>query len=281
MVRQAKNWCFTLNNFTQEEYDRIHNASELYTYLIIGRERGERGTPHLQGHIVYKTKVSARAVKSHLGNRAHFEISKSPKDSINYCRKEGDYLEYGTEPRGRGGRSDLLAVQKAIRDGASIGEIRDQYFGTWVRYHRAIERYYMEVQPRRQWSTEVIVFWGETGSGKSRAVHECAESERTDLYTHTGTDWFDGYNGQQFVLFDDFGGHEFKLTYLLKLLDRYPMLVPVKGGFVNWVPRKIYITSNKPVNEWYVNATSEHRAALKRRITEEKHFIQTSENNGN
>lgn len=275
MVRQAKNWCFTLNNWTQEEYEQIHNATEQYAYLIIGREQGEGGTPHLQGHIIFKKKVSARAAKLVLGDRAHIEVSKSPKDSINYCKKEGNYCEYGTKPRGSGGRSDLLSVQEAIRSGASIGTIRDEYFGTWCRYNRAIERYYLEIQPRRDWCTEVIVYWGETGTGKSRAVHEYANDSRTDLYSHTGTDWFDGYSGQDLVLFDDFGGHEFKLTYLLKLLDRYPMLVPIKGGFVNWIPKKIFITSNKPVSEWYLNATSEHRAALKRRITEEKHFIQT------
>lgn len=278
MVRQAKNWCFTLNNYTANEYDAIRD-SDKYGYLIIGRETGESGTNHLQGHIVFKAKVSARVAKSVLGSRCHIEISNSPKDSIEYCKKEGDYIEYGTKPTGRGGRSDLQSVQQAIKSGATIGEIRDQYFGTWCRYHKSIERYYLEIQPRREWCTEVIVYWGETGSGKSRAVHDFAASERLELYSHTGTDWFDGYSGQSLVLFDDFGGHEFKLTYLLKLLDRYPMLVPIKGGFVNWIPRKVYITSNKPVNEWYMNATSEHRAALKRRITEEKHFLLINENN--
>lgn len=66
--------------------------------------------------------------------------------------------------------------------------------------------------------------------------------------------------------FDDFGGSEFKLTYLLKLMDRYPMRVPVKGSFVNWVPKKIYITSNYSPKEWFPNAKDEHVKALFRRF---------------
>lgn len=274
MVQQAKNWCFTLNNWTQTEYESIHAANEIYEYLIIGKEIGENGTPHLQGHVVYKRKLSLRAVKAHLGNRVHAEVSRSPSDSIEYCRKEGNYIEYGTQPIGRGRRNDLQSVYNDIKNGVSMAIIQERYFGTWCRYYRAIEKYYLENQPKRNWKTQVIVYWGETGTGKSRAVHDFANEQRIDLYSHTGTDWFDGYRGQELVLFDDFGGHEFKLTYLLKLLDRYPMLVPIKGGFVNWVPKKIFITSNKPVQEWYTGATSEHRAALKRRISEEKHFIQ-------
>lgn len=45
------------------------------------------------------------------------------------------------------------------------------------------------------------------------------------------------------------------------------MKVPVKGGFANWKPKIIYMTSNKdPDKEWYMNCAPEHKAALMRRI---------------
>lgn len=119
---------------------------------------------------------------------------------------------------------------------------------------------------QRTWVCSVIVYWGRTGAGKTRAVYDNLPTQDI-IYPHPGGQWFDGYDGQPIVLFDDYGGSEFKITYLLKLLDRYPMRVPVKGGFVSWTPTEIYITSNKDPRTWYSNANPEHVAAMFRRFT--------------
>jgi hypothetical protein len=77
--------------------------------------------------------------------------------------------------------------------------------------------------------------------------------------------WFDGYEGQRIVIIDDFRG-EYPLPLLLQLLDRYPMQVPVKGGFSQWCPRKVYITSNIRPWLWYTDSPTESRDALMRRL---------------
>lgn len=102
--------------------------------------------------------------------------------------------------------------------------------------------------------------------GKTRSVWENATTEE-DVFVYPGGGWFDGFDNHPIVLFDDFGGSEFKISYLLKLLDRYPLRVPIKGGFVEWNPLEIYITSNLNPNVWYPNAHAEHVAALFRRFT--------------
>ncbi|KAH3701634.1 hypothetical protein DPMN_076624 [Dreissena polymorpha] len=52
----AKNWCFTVNNYTDEEYKAIREFD--CGYLIVGEERGEeQGTPHLQGYIQLHKKM--------------------------------------------------------------------------------------------------------------------------------------------------------------------------------------------------------------------------------
>jgi len=81
--------------------------------------------------------------------------------------------------------------------------------------------------------------------------------------------WFDGYVGQDDVIFEEFRG-DIKFGQLLMLLDRYKMQVPVKGGFVNWCPKRIFITSPKPPQEWYMNI--EDKRQLYRRITLQKEF---------
>jgi len=42
-----RNIVFTLNNYTDDEYNNLLNHKE-FKYVIIGKEIGEKGTPHLQ-----------------------------------------------------------------------------------------------------------------------------------------------------------------------------------------------------------------------------------------
>lgn len=269
MVQSAKHWVFTLNNYTDIELATATKENNFLgkdvKYVVVGKEVGDSGTPHLQGYISFIGRKTARFVKDLIGGRAHVEIARStPTQAADYCKKDGDFWEHGTVPNRRGKRTDLDVVFERVKAGATRTEIRDEFFKTYAKYHRAIDKLISDTAPVRTWETEVIVYWGKTGTGKTRQVYRFHKLE--EIYVHPGDSWFDGYDGHPIVLFDDFSGGEFKLTYLLKLLDRYPMQVPIKGSFVNWVPKKIYITSNKNPEDWYPAAYSEHRAALKRRL---------------
>jgi len=55
--------------------------------------------------------------------------------------------------------------------------------------------------------------------------------------------WFDGYDGQDHVLFDDFRASWCTFSHLLNLLDKYPVNVEIKGGFRMFKPKIIWITS--------------------------------------
>jgi len=63
---------------------------------------------------------------------------------------------------------------------------------------------------------------------------------------------------------DDFYGW-LPWDFLLRLLDRYPLLVETKGGQVQFVAKTVVITSNKPYLEWY--SESFDKAPLTRRLT--------------
>ncbi|AKV62292.1 putative replication initiation protein [Calanoida sp. copepod associated circular virus] len=267
MVNSGKHWCFTLNNYTPEEESSIKLVDAVY--LVYGRERGESDTPHLQGFVSFDKRRTLRQVKELLSDRVHLESAKgTPRQASEYCKKDGDYYEVGILPGGRGTRTDLESVRELIKSGGSIRDVFDKHFGVALRYHRGISMAINLRGDKREWVVDVQVYWGDTGSGKTKK----AWTEAPDAYVHPGGQWFDGYTGQPDVIFDDFSGSEFKLTYLLKLLDRYPMQVPVKGGFVNWVPKRIFITSNLDPRTWYKDAIQEHQAALMRRITKITHF---------
>lgn len=265
MPNGARHWCFTLNNYVDEDVTRIRElgGSNAAEFVVFGREVGESGTPHLQGYICFSRRTSLRCAREAVGTRAHLEIMRgTPSQAAAYCEKGGEAETYGELPGGRGHRSDIQSAYAAVKAGTTKRELLELFTVAYARAPRMLSEALLLHAPCRKWKTVVKVYYGETGTGKTRKAYEEAEAP----YVHPGGVWFDGYDGEQDVIFDDFGGSEFKLTYLLKLLDRYPMRVPVKGGFVQWVPRNIWITSNYPVNEWYPHAKDEHKKALRRRI---------------
>ena len=86
-----------------------------------------------------------------------------------------------------------------------------------------------------------------------------------------GSIWFDGYTGQETIITDDFSHRDYKLSYLLRLLDRYAMTLPIKGGMI---ANNIIITSNYSPHSLYTGADClEHRNALFRRINTYKGYI--------
>lgn len=272
---RSRYWCYTLNNYTKEEEESLKNLTTKnpkVTYHVFGRESGESGTPHLQGYFEFKTSIRLTQAKGLISSRCHIEQRRgSAQAAAAYCKKDGDYQEYGKQSTGRGARNDLDDIYKACKEGKPIAEIRDTWPSQYIRYKRTIDDVWREVRAvERDTPPEVVVLWGRTGAGKTRSVWD--NFPRNDIYMSTGERWFDGYSGEPVVLFDDFNGSEFKLSYLLKLLDRYPFRVPYKGGFVNWNPKKIFITSNKDPKEWYIHSHPEQVSAMFRRFTEIKYF---------
>lgn len=274
MVLQSKYWCFTINNYTDSELEDVkHLFPSKLSYLIVGLERGEgQRTPHIQGYAEFKTKKRLSAVSTLLGGRAHIESrGGSAVQASEYCKKDGLFTEFGSISRcDSGRRTDLHQIQTRLNSGSSLADIAEDHFSDFIRYHKGFEKYLLLRRPSIREAPEVNVYWGATGTGKTRKVWD--ENNPHEVWVYPGCGWFDGYDGQEVALFDDFSGSEFKISELLKVLDRYPYKVRVKGGHVNWVPTKIILTSNLEPSLWYPNAHTEHVAALFRRFTNITHF---------
>lgn len=105
----CKQWCFTINNPLLS--DTIDPA--LCVYLVLGKEVGALGTPHLQGYAWFHKKQSLRQLKG-LNARAHWELAKgTPYQNKVYCTKDGDFQEFGIFPTAPG-----PSHKKKIDDGA-------------------------------------------------------------------------------------------------------------------------------------------------------------------
>ena len=234
-------------------------------------------TPHLQCYFRLKNDSSlenlVKKFDSFLGykNTIAFKIADGNAAACRtYCAKENSFVEYGESPLGQGKRSDLKEVSDLILSGANMNDIAMSHGPSFIKYHNGIAKMISTISKPRDWVTEVYWLWGPTGSGKTRWVHETCD--RQDLYVKDGTNkWFCGYTGQRNVLFDDFRPcTEIPFSRLLRLLDRYSMMVETKGGTVNFNPHRIFITTPKIPSETFLHLDwikDEDIRQLTRRIT--------------
>lgn len=272
---RSKYVCITVNNYTDFHviYYQSLVARGLATYVIFGRELGENGTRHLQGYVEFSDRLRTNQLRNVLPG-AHIEARRGNADQArDYCVKDGDFEEFGSISVSRQGvRTDLAQLYESIRNGKRKADLCTEHFAAFIKYQRGIDAARLALSRKRNLDNppSVIVYWGRTGTGKTRAVWSNAESD--SIFVYPGNGWFDGYEQHPIALFDDFNGGEFKISYLLKVLDRYPIKVPIKGGFVEWCPEEIYLTSNLAPECWFPNANTEHVNALLRRFTNVVHF---------
>lgn len=256
---QGKHWCITLNN---PESECLNYDESIMDFLICGTEKGEKGTKHLQGYVQFKKKKKITAVKK-IWPRAHLEIAKGkPDQNVAYCSKECHVHDHGTLQAGQGTRNDLNELKLLIDAGSTWNTIRESNYSASIRYQRALKQDLRDRRIHRSWETTLHIHWGDTGTGKSRFCHESFP----EAYWKTRGEWWDGYEGQSIVIIDEFYGW-LPIGDLLRLSDRYPMQVPIKGGFEKFVAKEIHITSNKHYSEWWPNVTNPRvLAAFERRV---------------
>jgi len=99
---QSNRWCFTTNNpdpFTETYLSNLAQE-ETVKYLVYGREVAPTtGTPHLQGFVIFSTRLRLSAVKQKLPVGSHLEIARGTSQEASvYCKKEYDYEEHGELP---------------------------------------------------------------------------------------------------------------------------------------------------------------------------------------
>lgn len=115
---QGTRWCFTLNNHTIGEINDIESAYDdgFCKYLVYGFESGQLGTPHLQGFVIFTQTKTLRTAKNLLGSpRLHLELARGTSlQASEYCKKEGNFREYGVLPRSQGKRTDLEAFAEWV-----------------------------------------------------------------------------------------------------------------------------------------------------------------------
>lgn len=251
---RVSRFVFTLNNYNEEEYASLLTFSQATKWFVMGKEVGQNGTPHLQGACIIGSQTPFSQLKTLTGlKRAHIESMRGkPEDSLVYCTKEdSNAYVFGTLPV-QGKRNDLTDTVNLVAGGATLRELAKNsdpaIMTTLVKFSRGLTILRSLRAPPRDPNTPPKVYWicGETGTGKTRSCFEigCTVYGDNEVWISSGgLKWFDGYDGQRVAIFDDFRSKGVKFDYLLRLFDRYPFQVEFKGGFVEWNPSVIFVTT--------------------------------------
>lgn len=246
MPTPKKAYCFTLNNYTSEEYEEIcGKLSDDCLYAIIGKEVGESGTPHLQGYCLFKRALQFNTIKNRYLPRCHIEVAAGSADANRaYCSKGGSFVEYGTKPKKSNTRSELASAFCSHMGSGRSGMVQfaAEEPGTWYFSGHNLLRNYLAIQPPiSRDAISVKWYYGEPGVGKSRRAH----MELPDAFIkEPRTKWWSGYALETDVIIDDFGPNGIDINHLLRWFDRYKCVVESKGGMLPLYAVNFIVTSN-------------------------------------
>lgn len=258
-TQRLRNFVFTINNPTAEDAELACTLG--YTYLVIGLETGEQGTKHIQGYCELEKQTGFNKVRT-LMPRAHIENRRgTAQQAADYCKKDGEFVEYGALSR-PGTRNDIEKVKEMVKKSEGMRQIVEEVSSYQAIRHAEIYLKYHE--KKRDWKPQVTWIFGPTGCGKSHMAMAMTNSEDRWVSLNNSKFW-EGYDGHQDIILDDFRGDWCKFHELLRILDKYEYRVEVKGGSRQLLAKKIIITSSKSPRECY-NVPDEDIEQLTRRI---------------
>lgn len=287
---KSRKYQLTFNN--PEEHSVSHNSINetmkniRWDYYCLCDEIGDSGTPHIHLFFNCVNAVSFDRVKK-LFPSAHIETARgSCQENRDYIRKEGKYLdsekkesniietfeEFGIIPLDKSAKNETISSQvlEMIENGCSNTEIIRAYpsYSTKINHLERTRQTLLEDKNKDNWRDVMTTYiFGETATGKTRFVME--KYGYSNVYRVTNyKNPFDGYAGQDVILFDEFRS-SLPLADMLLYLDGYPFSLPARFSDKVACFTKVYIISNIDLNKQYPNIQNEETAswnALIRRI---------------
>lgn len=255
-VPKARDWQLTLNEV--EKWDDLLGYLEELKTLSYGIACHELAPSTSHEHIhVYTHFSNAIALSIRKCQGAHIERCRgSPKQNIDYIRKDGDIIwEYGDEPR-QGART--IGELKKSKDLDSLPIAVANIAERIVRRERAKEGFMemlTEIENDCLVRTEVIYITGKPGQGKTYGGYKLALSkfpkEKIGRIKFSQQFAFiDNEEAECFVI-EEFRASDLRASELLQLIDNYGSRISTKGGDVYIRAKCIILCSMFAPDELY------------------------------
>jgi len=282
----SRNYVFTVNNYTDKilrKMKKIAKSLEKHRYICYGLEVSPTtGNKHIQGYIQLNDRKKFTFLHEYFdlqkkGKQDKFHIEKakgSVEKNQKYTSKTRDedevpneiWIEYGT-PTKQGKRTDLNDLKDKLRKNPkALRELieNDVVSTQQMRFVEGMQKYMFKHRSPKERPT-VLWLYGSTGKGKTRLVYDSFESVcSVSDFKWPGNFYFQ----EECLLFDDFRKGDIPFHTLLKIVDRYPFTLAVKGSFVPLNSPFIVITSPQSIRNTFIESFEDIRQ-LERRIPNE------------
>lgn len=285
-----KQYLCTLNNYTDEEVEKVQKFAKKHCqYLVYGKEIAPTtGTPHLQIYLYLLKKNRGTFIHKAIPRMAVMmnKVYGSAAENRDYCLKtrpkdirKGTPANTETWSHGecplhvKGERPTLLEACDLVKArGLRAIMEDDELIGQLARYQGGLTKIAYMSQKTRSTKTHVTVIVGSTGTGKSTLAGRWPHTASVNPPKSGAQLWFDpyDYHTHETIWIDDYKSSScYQFSDLLKLLDRNPMTLPVKNGWMEMGAKYIVITSSQKPSDWYHKLFTKHPgeyAQLDRRI---------------
>lgn len=164
-----------------------------------------------------------------------------------------------------------------IKDGeTNKRKLFETYGPTYLRCYKAVDHAISLIKrPKPYQRTPAprnCIWFGKAGQGKTWDAEQHAIDNQMSLFKvpmrQLKAGWYNGYEGEEIILFDDFRGGTMEPHEFLNLLDGLPRL-PIKGDFVENKSTHLFFTSSThPINWWpgWYEKDDNNWAQVKRRL---------------
>ncbi|WP_293970341.1 viral replication protein [uncultured Ruminococcus sp.] len=280
---QSRKWLLTINNpetsgLNHEEITRILMLMNV-SYFCIVDEIATTGTPHTHIFVYRKSPIRFSTLKNKFPV-AHIDKSLgSCEDNRNYLRKEGKWSEtqkaetnligtfeeYGELPDERQENNpDYADLLEDVENGMSTGEIvknKPQYIfrvngiddlrntlksDIYLNMFRQVDVTYL---------CSSIADFDRTYYIYNH--HKYSDICRITNYDKNGLVRFDGYNGQDVLVFEDFAS-QINIENMINYINIFPIQLPARYRDKVACYTKVYISSNLPLSRQYITTQEDN-----------------------
>lgn len=270
--KKATQWRFTINNYTDVDIAEFERQRVAGYYWIYGKELAPTtNTPHLQCYIHLGGVRKTRPQMSALFKRASFRTcERAPIHNINYCKEDGDFVEFGQPPAAQGDKGGEVTAEKyrLAKEQAECGKLDDISPDLYIKHYNTLKQIKNDARNRKvpgdlSWEGPLDCpntwIYGPTGTGKSRRAREMHPMHYLKMHNK----WWENYEGEDVVLIDDLGKNEISAGYLKTWGDRYGFRSEVKRDSIVLRPKHIVVTSNYHPKDLYPES-SEYEPIMRR-----------------